>query len=139
MSRGQRHEKYWCLLLTSGVTFKVSLERSDLRAVALLAPAFGHGLLGEAAKDAGRLNAPVLVMVERSDNEPILRGVAILEEALGIHAKPFRVIRYDRGGGHQLFCNVGYWWDDFRAFLSEHLVEQRNGRPVVENVEAGKK
>jgi len=68
-----------------------------------------------------------------------LRGVAILEEALGIHAKPFRVIRYDRGGGHQLFCNVGYWWDDFQTFLNEHLVERRNGRPVVENVEAGKK
>jgi hypothetical protein len=78
-------------------------------------------------------------MVERSDNEPILRGGAILEEASGIHAKPFRFIRHDRGGGHQLFYNAGYWWDDFQTFLNVHLVERRNGRPVVENVEAGKK
>ena len=104
------------------VSFKVALERSDLRAVALLAPAFGRGLLGEAAKSSDRISAPVLVMVEQSDGAPILRGVGILEQALASRGKPLRLVRYDRGGGHELFYDVGYWWDDLKAFLHEHLV-----------------
>ena len=104
------------------VSFKVALERSDLRAVALLAPAFGRGLLGEAAKSSDRISAPVLVMVEQNDSAPILRGVDILEKALGSRGKPLRLVRYDRGGGHELFYDVGYWWDDLKAFLREHLV-----------------
>jgi len=103
------------------VSFKVALERSDLRAVALLAPAFGRGLLGEAAKSAENISAPVLVMVEQSDGAPILHGVGILEKALSSRGKPLRLIRYDRGGGHELFYDVGYWWDDLKAFLHEHL------------------
>ena len=103
------------------VSFKVALERKDLRAVALLAPAFGRGLLGEAAKSADSISAPVLVMVEQSDAPPILRGVDILEKALGSRGKPLRLVRYDRGGGHELFYDVGYWWDDLKAFLQEHL------------------
>jgi dienelactone hydrolase len=104
------------------VSFKVALERNDLRAVALLAPAFGRGLLGEAAKSADKISAPVLLMVEQSDSAPILRGVGILEQALGSPGKRLRLVRYDRGGGHELFYDVGYWWDDLKAFLHEHLV-----------------
>ncbi len=104
------------------VSFKVALERSDLRAVALLAPAFGRGLLGEAANSSDRISAPVLIMVEQSDNAPILRGVGNLEQALGSRGKPLRLVRYDRGGGHELFYDVGYWWDDLKAFLHERLV-----------------
>ncbi len=104
------------------VSFKVALERNDLRAVALLAPAFGRGLLGEAATSADRISAPVLVMVEQSDGAPILRGVGILEQALGSRGKPLRLVRYDRGGGHELFYDVGHWWEDLKAFLREHLV-----------------
>lgn len=103
-------------------SFKVALERSDLRAVALLAPAFGRGMLGEAAKRADSISAPILVMVEQGDAAPILRGVGILEKALGSRGKPLRLVRYDRGGGHELFYDVGYWWDDLKAFLHEHLV-----------------
>lgn len=121
------------------ISFKVSLERNDLRAVALLAPAFGRGLLGEAARNADRLTSPVLVMVEKSDNEPIMHGVALLEKALKNHAKPHQVIRYDRGGGHTLFYDVGYWWDDFRTFLTGHLSESQAGHSVIANGEAGKK
>ena len=103
------------------VSFKVALERKDLRAVVLLAPAFGRGLLAEATKDAGRLSAPLLVMVEQSDASPILRGVAAIEEATRAYGKPLRLVRYDRGGGHELFYNVGYWWDDLAVFLHEYL------------------
>lgn len=103
------------------VSFKVALERRDLRAVALLAPAFGRGLLAEAAKDAGQLSAPLLVMVEESDAPPILRGVAAIEEATRVYGKPLRLVRHNRGGGHELFYDVGYWWDDLVVFLREHL------------------
>jgi dienelactone hydrolase len=103
------------------VSFKVALERRDLRAVALLAPAPGRGLLTEAAKDAARLSAPLLVMVEESDVPPILLGVASIEDAMRVHGKPLTLIRYNRGSGHQLFYDVGYWWEDLAAFLHEHL------------------
>jgi len=103
------------------VSFAVAMERSDLRAVALLAPAAGRGKLGEVAKGADTIAAPVLAMIEKDDNPPIHRSIEILERALGSRGKPFSVIRYDRGGGHELFYDVGYWWDDFKAFLAEHL------------------
>jgi len=103
------------------VSFKVALERNDLRAVALLAPAFGWGLLAEAANDADRLSAPLLVMVEESDAPHILRGVALIEDATRTHGKSLRLVRYNRGGGHRLFWDVGYWWEDLAAFLRDHL------------------
>lgn len=103
------------------VSFIVALERSDLRAVALLAPAFGRGRLGDATKGADTITAPALVMIEKSDGAPIQRGVGLLEQALGSRGKALRLVRYDRGGGHELFYDVDYWWDDFKAFLHEHL------------------
>lgn len=103
------------------VSFKVALERRDLRAVALLAPAFGRGLLAEAAKGADRLSAPLLVMVEESDAPYILRGVTAIEDETRAHSKPLRLVRHNRGGGHELFYDVGYWWEDLAAFLREHL------------------
>ncbi len=104
------------------VSFKVALERSDVRALAMLAPAFGRGLLGEFAKGADSIGTPVLVMIEKSDIAPIHRGVEIVEKALSSRDKAVRLVRYDRGGGHELFYDVGYWWTDFTAFLREHLV-----------------
>jgi dienelactone hydrolase len=103
------------------VSFKVALERSDLKAIVLLAPASGRGLLGEASKSADKLGAPVLLMVEQGDSAPILRGVGFLENQLGSRGKPLRLVRYDRGGGHELFYDVGYWMDDLKPFLREHL------------------
>jgi dienelactone hydrolase len=103
------------------VSFKVALERRDVRVLAMLAPANGRGLLGEAAKNADNINAPVLVLIEKSDTAPIQRGVEIVEKALTSREKPLRLIRYDRGGGHELFYDVGYWWPDLAAFLREHL------------------
>jgi dienelactone hydrolase len=103
------------------VSLKVALERRDLRAVALLAPAFGHGLLAETATDIDGLSAPMLVMVEESDAPHILQGVAAIENGARAQGKPVRVVRYNRGGGHELFYDVGYWWKDLASFLHEHL------------------
>lgn len=102
-------------------SFKVALERQDLKALVLLAPATVHGLLGSVAKKAGALSAPVLLLTEAHDARHILEGAALLERAFQTHKKEARVIRYDRGGGHELFYNVGYYWEDVRTFLREHL------------------
>ena len=103
------------------VTFKAALETRDLQAVALLAPAAGRGMLIEAAKKVGSLSAPLLVMVEESDMPQILKGVAAIEKEGRAQGKPLRVVRYNRGGGHELFYDISYWWEDLAAFLREHL------------------
>lgn len=103
------------------ISFKVAQERKDLNAVALLAPAGGRGLLVQATADVARLSAPLLVMVEQSDDWFILEGVAAIEKETRAHGKPLRLVRYNRGGGHKLFYDVGYWWDDLAVFLREHL------------------
>lgn len=103
------------------VSLLVGTERSDLRALALLAPAAGRGVIAEGVRRASAIGAPTLVLVEASDAPHILQGVQSLERAMRDEHKDIKVIRYDRGGGHELFYDLGYWWDDLRAFLREHL------------------
>jgi len=103
------------------VSYQVSTERKDLRAVALLAPAAGRGVLAQSLSRARDVSAPVLLLVEAGDGAHILAGVAALERALGEHGRPVKVIRYERGGGHELFYDVGYWWEDLKSFLRERL------------------
>lgn len=107
-------------------SLKVAVERKELKAVLLLAPAWGRGLLGDEVQNIPMLNAPMLLLVEKGDEPPIMKGVAMLEKALQAHKKEARVIRYDRGGGHELFYKVDYYWGDVRAFLNEKL----GGTPV---------
>lgn len=102
-------------------SLKVAVERKDLKALVLLAPAWGRGEMAETVKSAAELNAPVLLLVEADDDRPILKGVAMLEQALQANGKEARIIRYDRGGGHGLFYKVDYYWDDVKAFLRAKL------------------
>lgn len=102
-------------------SLKVAVARKDLKAVVLLAPAWGRGLLAEEVQNVPMLNAPVLLLVEAGDEPPIRKGVAMLEKALQAHKKEARIIRYDRGGGHELFYKVDYYWGDVRSFLNEKL------------------
>lgn len=99
----------------------VAVERNDLKALLLLAPAAGFGRIAEAVARVRSLSAPVLLLVEAGDDQHILRGVELLERAFREHGKDARVIRYDRGGGHRLFYRVDYYWEDVRAFLREKL------------------
>jgi len=103
------------------VSFLVSTDRSDLRALALLAPAAGRGVIGENVQRASAISAPTLVLIEASDAPPIHRGVNVIERTMRGQNKNIKVVRYDRGGGHELFYDLGYWWDDLRLFLREHL------------------
>lgn len=102
-------------------SLKVAVERKDLKALLLLAPAWGRGLLADEIPRVPEINAPVLLLIEDSDGPPILKGFALLERALKAHKKEARIIRYDRGGGHELFYKVDYYWEDVKAFLREKL------------------
>ena len=102
-------------------SLKVAVERKDLKAVLLLAPAWGRGLLADEIQNVPSLTAPVLLLVEAGDEPQILKGVAMLEKALQANKKEVRSIRYNRGGGHELFYKVDYYWEDMRDFLREKL------------------
>jgi dienelactone hydrolase len=94
--------------------------RGDLRAIALLAPASGRGRFREGVARAGEIQAPVLLMIESHDEFRVIRhGVKKLENALREAGKEVRLIRYNRGGGHQLFWSVDYYWKDLADFLKE--------------------
>lgn len=104
------------------LTLMVGVERNDLRALLIVAPApGGRGDFAKAVGRAASLNTPVLLLVEAGDGTDILENFNILEHALKSHGKDHRSIRYTRGGGHRLFYDVGYYWDDVRSFLLEKL------------------
>lgn len=104
------------------LTLMVGIERNDLKALVILAPSpGGKGDFAKAVRQVSSLSAPVLLLVEASDDVPILANFDMLERALKSHGKEFRSIRYDRGGGHRLFYKVDYYWDDVRNFLREKL------------------
>jgi len=99
----------------------VGLERRDLRALVLTAPADIPPYFSQAASRVQSLTAPVLLMVEESDEEGGVAAVNVLDRALRDQGKDVRTMVYNRGGGHFLFSRVDYWWDDLVAFLREKL------------------
>lgn len=104
------------------LTLMVGVERNDLRAFLILAPApGGRGDFAQAVKRVPSLTAPVLLLVEAGDGTDILENFDMLDQSLRAHGKEVRSIRYTRGGGHRLFCDIGYYWDDVRTFLREKL------------------
>ncbi len=103
------------------LSLMVGVERRDLKALLILAPAPGRGRFAETVLRVASINSPVLLLVEEGDRSWILEDFEMLERALRAHGKEVRAIRYDRGGGHRLFWNVGYYWKDVRSFLREHL------------------
>lgn len=105
------------------LTLMVGLERKDLRALVITAPANIPPYFSQAVARMPSINAPVLLLVEVSDEMGSLGAVNVLDEALRMQGKEVRTIRYDRGGGHFLFVGSGdlYWWEDVRAFLREKL------------------
>lgn len=103
------------------LTLMVGLERKDLKALIITAPADVSPYFSQSIARVSRLSAPVLLLVEEGDERGSLGAVNILDQALRNHRKEVRTIRYNRGGGHLLFVRVDYWWDDLRAFLREKL------------------
>ncbi len=105
------------------LTLMVAIERKDLKALLILAPAPGEGHFADAVKHVSSLNAPVLLLVEAGDETQILEGFSMLERALLVDGKEMRSVRYYRGGGHRLFYDISYYWEDVRTFLREKMSE----------------
>lgn len=104
------------------LTLLVGLERRDLKALVITAPADIPPFFSQALARVSNLNVPVLLMVEASDEMGSLTVVRALDQALQNRGKRVRTIRYDRGGGHLLFVRVDYWWSDLRIFLRESVL-----------------
>jgi dienelactone hydrolase len=106
------------------LTLMLGLERKDVKALIITAPADIRPYFPRAVASVSEIRAPVLLLVEVSDERGSLGAVNILDEALKKQGKDLRTIRYDRGGGHFLFVGSGdlYWWDDVRDFLREKLL-----------------
>jgi dienelactone hydrolase len=101
------------------LTLMVGVQRQDLMALVILAPAPGNSHFERAVERVPDLNAPVLLLIEADDEEIIMQDFTLLKESLKRHNKEARTIIYDRGGGHRLFYGVDYYWDDVRAFLHD--------------------
>jgi dienelactone hydrolase len=101
----------------------VAARRSDLAAVILTAPApIPSRFLGDTFARVRSMRAPVLLMVENSDELGSLAPVREIDEQLAKRkGDDHRTIRYDRGGGHFLFVRKDYWWSDFKGFLDDKL------------------
>jgi dienelactone hydrolase len=101
------------------LSLMLAAERNDLKYVVLLAPApGGRGYLEQAVGHIPEISAPVLILVEQSDNEEILSGFDSICRALKDSGKEFEAIKYTKGGGHKLFYRVDYYWDDLLKFLN---------------------
>lgn len=108
------------------LTLMAGLERSDLKALVIAAPADIRPYFSQSVARLASLDPPVLLLVEISDERGRLPAANFLDDALKKNRKEVRSIRYDRGGGHHLFTTKAaafdwYWWDDLRAFLREKL------------------
>jgi hypothetical protein len=79
---------------------------------------------GVIAKDvhcASAITAPTHILFEASDAPPLRKGVEIIEQTMRSQNKNIKVIQYARGGGQELFYDLGYRLDDLRTFVREQL------------------
>ena len=100
------------------ITLLIGEERKDIRALIVSAPASKNRVFASTVYYADEINAPILLMVERSDAYHIHKGVNDLESAFKKYNKAAKLIRYDQGGGHNLFFTVDYYWPDVVEFLN---------------------
>jgi dienelactone hydrolase len=103
------------------LTLMVGLERPDLKALVIMAPAEIGKNFASSVAQVSLLNTPVLLLVERSDEAEFQNNFDALDSALREHKKDFTSIRYDRGGGHKLFHGTGYYLEDIKKFLHEKI------------------
>ena len=105
------------------LTLMLAVERKDLRAFVVSAPAPGPaGTFSDVLTKVKLLNAPILLLAEKGEEDPrILENLQAFERTLQTQQKEGQLIVYTRGGGHRLFFTVDYYWDDVRTFLREKL------------------
>jgi dienelactone hydrolase len=103
------------------LTLMVGVEQPDLKALVIMAPAEIGRNFSNALSQISSLNAPVLLLVEKSDEPEFQNNFDTLDRVLRENKKEGKSIRYDRGGGHRLFHSAGYYLQDVKGFLHEKL------------------
>ena len=103
------------------LTLMVGVEQPDLKALVIMAPAEIGRNFSNALSQISSLNAPVLLLVEKSDEPEFQNNFDTLDRVLRENKKEVKSIRYDRGGGHRLFHGAGYYLQDVKMFLHEKL------------------
>jgi dienelactone hydrolase len=103
------------------LTLMVGVEQPDLKALVIMAPAEIGRNFSAALSQIASLNAPVLLLVEKSDEPEFQNNFDALDRVLRENKKDVKSIRYDRGGGHNLFHTTGYYLQDIKVFLHEKL------------------
>jgi dienelactone hydrolase len=103
------------------LTLMVGVEQKGLKALVIMAPASVGRNLSTTLSRVSPLDAPVLLLVEAEDRPEIQNNFDALDRILREHKKEVKSIRYDRGGGHNLFHSAGYYLQDVKAFLHEKL------------------
>jgi dienelactone hydrolase len=103
------------------LTFMVGVEQKELKALVVMAPAEIGRNLATTLSRVSSLDAPVLLLIEASDESDLQNNFDTLDRVLRENKKEVKSIRYNRGGGHSLFHTVGYYLEDVKAFLHEKL------------------
>jgi dienelactone hydrolase len=103
------------------LTLMVGVEQKELRALVIMAPAETGRNFVRTLSRVSSLDAPVLLLVEASDESEYQNNFDALDRVLREKNKQVRSIRYDRGGGHILFHSPGYYLEDVKAFLHDNI------------------
>jgi dienelactone hydrolase len=103
------------------LTLMVGVEQKGLKALVIMAvPEIGKNF-AKAMADIAALEAPVLLLVEAGDEPDFQKNFDALAQTLRANNKEVKSIRYNRGGGHNLFHSAGYYMTDVKAFLKDNL------------------
>jgi dienelactone hydrolase len=103
------------------LTLMVGIEQRGLKALVIMALASVGGNFSAMLPQISSLDAPVLLLIEASDEREHQNIFDTMDRALREHKKEVKSIRYTRGGGHNLFHGADYYLQDVKAFLHEKL------------------
>lgn len=103
------------------LTLMLGVEQKGLKALVIMALASVGPNLSATLPRVSSIDAPVLLLIEASDTAEHQKIFEDLDRLLREHKKEVKSIRYDRGGGHNLFHKAGYYLQDVNAFLREKL------------------
>lgn len=102
-----------------------AIERSDLKAIVVMAAAPGRGQAEQVIRRIDKITAPVLLMVAENDQSPAdhVRIIKEFKEALERAGKEVNLILYPPFGsdGHEMFFELGDYWKDVLKFLKQRL------------------
>lgn len=103
------------------LTLMVGVEEKGVKALVIMALAAVGSNLSATLPRVSSIDAPVLLLIEAGDTAEHQEIFDTVDRLLREHKKEVKSIRYNRGGGHELFHGAGYYLEDIKAFLHEKL------------------